>query len=208
MEVQKSTVIPNEESAPPAFMEKFDMKVPDKVNKSAQQKKAVSVESYRPVVAVLMVLVLVLILAVVILCIAFSVEIASSKSEIESGREQGLMNSQTQQQLASNSSLELEMLSQKLLQDISAINSKMQELNSSLEMQLQDIISTMNSRTQELNSSLEILSKEQLQDRQEISATIDGRTIDSKDYVHGIGNRRRFAHVQYERTLSSRLSGS
>ena len=28
-------------------------------------------------------------------------------------------------------------------------------------------------------------------------------TIDSIDYVHGIGNRRRFAHVQYERTLSS-----
>ena len=32
---------------------------------------------------------------------------------------------------------------------------------------------------------------------------IFGETIDSIDYVHGIGNRRRFAHVQYERTLSS-----
>ena len=29
------------------------------------------------------------------------------------------------------------------------------------------------------------------------------KTIDSIDYVHGIGNRRRFAHVQYKRTLSS-----
>ena len=89
-----------------------------------------------------------------------------------------VIDNQTQQVASSllqqvNSSLEL--LSQQLLQDISAIDSRTQQINSSQQMlsqQLLQDISAIDSRTQQINSSQQMLSEQLLQD---ISA-IDSRT--------------------------------
>ena len=113
------------------------MEVPDKVSTSARQKKAAPVGvSFRPLFAILIALVLVVLLGVVSLCVAFSVEIANLRSEIESG-----INSQAQQQQASDSSilLQLETLSQDLRGADSDNGRRIGDVNASLSQQVKEV---------------------------------------------------------------------
>ena len=72
-----------------------------KENKARQHQIPAAVWSFKRVYAAIVVLIALtafLLVAVISLCIAFSVEIANLKSEIESGRQQGLTDNQMEQQ--------------------------------------------------------------------------------------------------------------
>ena len=92
----------------------------------------------------------------------------------------------------------LEMLSQQQLQDRQELDSRIQEVNSSLEMQqLQDRldISTVDSRTQEINSSVEMLSQQLLQEDSDINRRIEDVNASLSQQVNNV-------QIQADQTVS------